>query len=78
MVYGECWFTEIFYFKHGGSQNATLRYRHCFQTLHHASDYIALMTRMLNDDDDRRNKNVAMGHETVMQVTAPTITVPFW
>ena len=23
-VYGECWFTRKFYFKHGGSQNATL------------------------------------------------------
>ena len=24
MVYGECWFTGKIYFKHGGSQNATL------------------------------------------------------
>jgi len=24
-VYGECWFTGKKYFKHGGSQNATLR-----------------------------------------------------
>ena len=24
-MYGECWFTGNFYFKHGGSQNATLR-----------------------------------------------------
>ena len=23
-MYGECWFTEKLYFKHGGSQNATL------------------------------------------------------
>ena len=23
-MYGECWFTGKFYFKHGGSQNATL------------------------------------------------------
>ena len=25
-MYGECWFTGKFYFKHGGSQNATLRH----------------------------------------------------
>ena len=24
-MYGECWFTGTFYFKHGGSQNATLK-----------------------------------------------------
>ena len=24
-MYGECWFTGQFYFKHGGSQNATLK-----------------------------------------------------
>ena len=32
MVYGECWFTGKFYFKHGGSQNATLRFHtnNCF------------------------------------------------
>ena len=24
-MYGECWFTGKFYFKHGGSQNATLK-----------------------------------------------------
>jgi len=25
IVYGECWFNGKFYFKHGGSQNATLK-----------------------------------------------------
>ena len=25
-MYGECWFTGKLYFKHGGSQNATLRH----------------------------------------------------
>ena len=25
MAYGECWCTGTFYFKHGGSQNATLK-----------------------------------------------------
>ena len=24
-MYGECWFTGTFYFKHSGSQNATLK-----------------------------------------------------
>ena len=24
-MYGECWFTGKLYFKHGGSQNATLK-----------------------------------------------------
>ena len=27
-MYGECWFTGKFYFKHGGSQNATLSPSH--------------------------------------------------
>ncbi|KAI0231704.1 hypothetical protein LSAT2_017932 [Lamellibrachia satsuma] len=47
------------------------------QTLHHATDYIALMTRILNDDD-RKNKNLALGHETVTETTTTTTTVHYW
>ena len=33
-MYRECWFTGKFYFKHGGSQNATLTHRRHSDVLH--------------------------------------------
>ena len=34
-MYGECWFTGKIYFKHGGSQNATLRDHYSLLQRHH-------------------------------------------
>ena len=56
-MYGECWFTGQFYFKHGGSQNATLRSQ--FVAM---SDYVSMVASAFSAD-----MQFGPSHETVSE-----------
>ena len=42
-MYGECWFTGKLYFKHGGSQNATLTFRLTFLRMRESDTSLVAM-----------------------------------
>ena len=53
-MYGECWFTGKFYFKHGGSQNATLN------TMRNRTGVIALILGVALSDRNKETGKLSL------------------
>ena len=63
-MYGECWFTGNFYFKHGGSQNATLiDYRSIYYI--NVDSYITARFMKLLDDCHITDKSISFKFRSI-------------